>query len=77
VPSVLFHVVERTSNYTHSLSLELAPFRSCFNGEKHKAEIQRTGPTRVRRQINGTPTFVFARTAKDRLDGVRLVGAQP
>lgn len=28
-------------------------------------------------QIGGTPTFILARSAKDNLDGVRLVGAQP
>jgi predicted DsbA family dithiol-disulfide isomerase len=28
-------------------------------------------------QISGTPTCVLAKSAKDKLDGVRIVGAQP
>jgi hypothetical protein len=28
-------------------------------------------------RISGTPTFVLAKSAKDKLDGVRIVGAQP
>ena len=28
-------------------------------------------------QISGTPTFVLAKSTKDKLDGVRMVGAQP
>ena len=63
--------------YAQSLALDAPVFRGCFNGEKHKAEIQRDLSDATELQISGTPTFVLARTSKDTLSGVRMVGIQP
>jgi hypothetical protein len=52
-------------------------FQSCLDSEKYKAEIQTDANEAASLQISGTPTFVLAKSAKDKLDGVRIVGAQP
>jgi protein-disulfide isomerase len=52
-------------------------FQSCLTSEKYKADVQKEAAEAARLQISGTPTFVLAKSAKDKLDGVRIVGAQP
>jgi len=59
------------------LSLDMNRFEACLDSHKYKGDIQRDAQEAARLQINGTPTFVVARTAKDRLEGVRIVGARP
>jgi protein-disulfide isomerase len=60
-----------------ALSLDKVAFQSCLASEKYKADVQKDAGEAARLQISGTPTFVLAKTAKDKLDGVRIVGAQP
>jgi len=68
---------DAVARYAQSLSLDMMAFRTCVISENHKTEIQKDLSDAGALQISGTPTFVLARTAKDRLNGVRLVGAQP
>ena len=44
---------------------------------QHKSEIQTDMNEAAAMQITGTPTFVLAKTARDKLNGVRIVGALP
>lgn len=60
-----------------NLSLDTASFQACLDSDQHKAEVQKDASEAVALQISGTPTFVLAKSAKDKLDGVRIVGAQP
>jgi protein-disulfide isomerase len=60
-----------------SLSLDVKGFQTCLDSDKYKADVQRDASEAAKLQISGTPTFVLAKSAKDKLDGVRLVGAQP
>lgn len=60
-----------------SLSLDGKAFQSCLDSDKYKADVQKDAIEAASLQISGTPTFVLARSAKDKLDGVRIVGAQP
>jgi protein-disulfide isomerase len=60
-----------------TLSLDKSALQSCLASEKYKADVQKDATEAVTLQISGTPTFVLAKTAKDKLDGVRIVGAQP
>jgi predicted DsbA family dithiol-disulfide isomerase len=39
--------------------------------------VQKDAGEAAARQISGTPGFVPAKSARDKLDGVRIVGAQP
>jgi protein-disulfide isomerase len=60
-----------------TLSLDKVAFQSCLSSEKYKADVQKDAGEAAKLQISGTPTFVLAKSAKDKLDGVRIVGAQP
>ena len=60
-----------------TLSLDAKGFQACLDSDKYKADVQKDASEAAKLQISGTPTFVLAKSAKDKLDGVRLVGAQP
>lgn len=60
-----------------SLSLEVKGFHSCLDSHKYKVDVQKDASEAAALQISGTPTFVLAKSAKDKLDGIRIVGAQP
>jgi protein-disulfide isomerase len=60
-----------------SLSLDAKGFQACLDSDKYKDDVQKDASEAAKLQISGTPTFVLAKSAKDKLDGVRIVGAQP
>lgn len=60
-----------------SLNLDAKGFQACMQSDKYKTEVQKDATEAATLQISGTPTFVLAKSAKDKLDGVRIVGAQP
>lgn len=60
-----------------SLTLDAKGFQACIDSDKYKAEVQKDAAEAAKLQISGTPTFVLAKTTPDKLDGVRIVGAQP
>src|SRR5579864_318793 len=60
-----------------SLSLDAKGFQVCLDSDKYKGEVQKDAGEAAKLQISGTPTFVLAKSAPDKLDGVRIVGAQP
>ena len=48
-----------------------------MDSDKYKADVQKDASEAATLQISGTPTFVLAKSAKDKLDGIRMIGAQP
>jgi protein-disulfide isomerase len=60
-----------------SLALDARGFQACLDSDKYKADVQKDATEAAALQISGTPTFVLAKSTKDKLDGVRIVGAQP
>jgi protein-disulfide isomerase len=60
-----------------NLALDAKGFQACLDSDKYKADVQKDASEAAKLQISGTPTFVLAKSAKDKLDGVRIVGAQP
>ena len=60
-----------------SLSLDEKGFQACMDSDKYKADVQKDASEAATLQISGTPTFVLAKSAKDKLDGIRMIGAQP
>jgi protein-disulfide isomerase len=58
------------------LSLDTKVFQACLESEKYKADVQKDAQEAVQLQIMATPTFVLARSTKDKLDGIRIAGAQ-
>ena len=60
-----------------SLALDAKGFQSCLDSDKYKADVQKDAAEAATLQISGTPTFVLAKSSKEKLDGIRIVGAQP
>lgn len=60
-----------------TLSLDQDALKSCLASHKYKADVQKDASDAASLQISGTPTFVVAKSAEDKLDGVRIIGAQP
>lgn len=65
-------VIKKTAE---GLSLRTQVFNTCLDSDKHKGELQKDADEAATLQISDTPTFVLAKTAKDKLEGVRIVGA--
>jgi protein-disulfide isomerase len=65
------------SKAVETLALDAKGFQSCLDSHKYKADVQKDASDAATLQISGTPTFVVAKSSKDKLDGLRLVGAQP
>ena len=63
--------------YGEKVSLDMPAFRSCLNDKKYTAAIQKDVADAGTLGISGTPSFVLGKTPKDRIDGVRIVGAVP
>lgn len=59
------------------LSLDVVALQSCIASDKYKSDVQKDVTEAATLQISGTPTFVLAKSARNKLDGVRIVGAQP
>jgi predicted DsbA family dithiol-disulfide isomerase len=49
----------------------------CLDSDKYKSDVQKDANEAATLQISGTPTFVLAKSSKDKLDGIRMTGAQP
>jgi len=65
------------SKSAETLAIRMDDFRSCVTSDRYKAEIQKDSTEAASLQISGTPSFVLAKTTKDKLDGVKIVGALP
>lgn len=63
--------------YAQSNALDIASFRACAEADKYKAEIQKDSADAATLGISATPSFVIGKTAKDAMDGDRVVGAVP
>jgi protein-disulfide isomerase len=62
---------------SEGLALDATGFQACLDSEKHRVDVKKDASEAAMLQISGTPTFVLAKSTKDKLDGVRIVGAQP
>ena len=58
------------------LSLDMKVFQACLDTGKYKAGVQKDAQEAVKIQIMATPTFVVAKSTKDKLEGIRITGAQ-
>ena len=63
--------------YGQKIGLDLPAFSTCIDDKKQLAAIQRDTTDAGTLGISGTPSFVIGKTAKDQIDGVRIVGALP
>jgi protein-disulfide isomerase len=60
-----------------ALSLDLHSFEICLESGSYLAKVRDDAAEESSMQLTHTPTFVVARSAKDKLDGMVLLGAQP
>jgi protein-disulfide isomerase len=63
--------------YAQTDGLDMASFKACAQAEKYKTEIQKDMADAGTVGISATPSFVIGKTAKDAIDGDRVVGAVP
>jgi protein-disulfide isomerase len=63
--------------YAKGLALDAGKFRSCMESGRLLAAVEADMDEGRAAGVSGTPTFLIGRLANGRLEGVRLVGAQP
>ena len=63
--------------YGQQINLDMTAFGLCLNDKKYTAAIQKDVADANTMGISGTPSFVVGKTAKDEINGVRIVGAVP
>lgn len=63
--------------FASSLNLDMARFQACLSDPKNNSAIQKDMADANALGVNGTPSFIIGKTAKDQIDGVRVVGAVP
>lgn len=68
---------EAILRYGQRISLDIPAFSICIGDKKQLAAIARDTTDAGALGISGTPSFVIGKTAKDHIDGVRIVGAVP
>jgi protein-disulfide isomerase len=52
-----------------------ASFRGCMDSEKYKAAVSADVSEAASLHLEGTPTFILARSKKDTLNGIQMTGA--
>ena len=63
--------------YAQKVNLDIPSFKTCLDQKKYVAEIKKDTADAGQLGISGTPSFVIGRTAKDQINGVRIVGGVP
>ena len=63
------------TNLAKTLALDTGAFHACMNSDKYKDAVLADANEALALRIEGTPGFVVARSAKDKLDGVLIGGA--
>jgi len=63
--------------FAQRINLDIPPFKTCVDEKRYVAAIQQDTAEAGLLGISGTPSFVIGKTARDQIDGVRIVGAVP
>ena len=63
--------------FAQKVNLDIPSFKTCFDEKRYVAAIQKDTADAGLLGISGTPSFVIGKTAKDQIDGVRIIGAVP
>jgi protein-disulfide isomerase len=66
---------ELVSKRASALLSDSQSFQSCLDSQKHQASINKDLQDAESLQIYGTPTFIIALSAPDKLNGIRMMGA--
>ena len=68
---------DKLVGYAKDVGLDVAKFSSCVLGEKYKGTVEKSYAEGLSVGLSGTPSFVLGRIKDGKLEGVRIVGAQP
>jgi len=68
---------EQVMGYAKEQKLDMGKFQSCLKSGRHQAAVEADMAEGRSAGVSGTPSFVIGRMVNDRLEGVRVVGAQP
>ncbi len=68
---------DNLTTYAKNVQLDLPKFQACISSDKYIAGIDKDIAEGNSAGVSGTPSFVLGRMDKDKLQGVRLVGAMP
>ncbi len=68
---------ETIAKLAKALPIKMDDFSSCLASGRYKDDIQKDSSVAATLQILATPTFVLAKSGKDTLSGVKIVGALP
>lgn len=68
---------ERIPTYASTAQADPEPFRQCFASDRHLDKIQASSIEAGQLGITGTPTFVIGKSGGAKVNGRKLVGAQP
>ena len=63
--------------YAQANALDIPSFKACSEADRYKAQIQRDVADASAVGVSATPSFVIGKTARDAIDGYRVVGALP
>jgi protein-disulfide isomerase len=68
---------DNLATYAANVKIDVPKFKSCLESDKFKAQIDQDIAEGAVAGVQGTPSFVIGYLENDKLQGVRLVGAQP
>ncbi|HZQ63172.1 MAG TPA: thioredoxin domain-containing protein [Casimicrobiaceae bacterium] len=68
---------DKLVGYAKDIGLDVAKFSSCVLGEKYKDQVEKSYAEGLSVGVSGTPSFVLGRIKDGKIEGVRIVGAQP
>jgi len=68
--------VDGLRKHAQANGLKMDRFRDCMESEKYKSVVQKQVNQAASLSVDGTPTFLLAKTAKE-LIGDMIVGARP
>ena len=69
---------EQLTLYAERLNLDVKTFRTCLEGGKHRALVQKNYSDGISAGVRGTPAFFLGKTrADDTIEGVLITGARP
>jgi protein-disulfide isomerase len=68
---------EQIAGYAKEQKLDLARFEACMKSGRQQAAIEADMEEGRKAGVSGTPSFVIGRVVNGRLEGERIVGAQP
>jgi protein-disulfide isomerase len=68
---------DNLATYAANVKIDVPKFKNCLESDKFKAQIDQDIAEGGVAGVQGTPSFVIGYLENDKLQGVRLVGAQP